>query len=291
MTGFARVQGHADGCGWTWDVKSVNARGRDLRCRLPGGFENLETVARERASARFQRGSISLNLNLSWERRSGAYRLNAEALARIAELLPEIRRHVPDAKAPRLDGLLALGGVLETADDGQSEDARREMEAGMLSSLDEALESAAAMRLDEGRRLSDVVISHLDEIERLSAVAAASAEAQPEAIRRRLQAQVEALVEAVPALTEERLAQEAALLMTKADVREELDRLGAHLAAARELVAEGGAVGRKLDFLCQELNRETNTVCSKSVDLALTRVGLDLKASIEQLREQVQNIE
>ncbi len=291
MTGFARVQGQAGGCAWTWDVKSVNARGRDLRCRLPGGFENLDTVARERAGARFQRGSISLNLNLTRERRSGAYRLNAEALARIAELLPEIRRHVPDAEAPRLDGLLALGGVLESADDGEPEDNRQELEAGLLASLDEALESAAAMRLDEGRRLSDVVLAHLDEIERFSAAAAASADAQPAAIRRRLQAQVETLVESVPALSAERLAQEAALLMTKADVREELDRLAAHLAAARDLIAEGGAVGRKLDFLCQELNRETNTVCSKSADLTLTRVGLDLKASIEQLREQVQNIE
>ena len=291
MTGFARVQGGDGRCAWTWEVRSVNGKGRDVRCRLPVGFAGLEAAARERVGLRFRRGSISLTLSLAWTRTEGAFRVNLEALESIAALVPEVRARVPDAGAPRVDGLLALAGVLEAADDGPSEEARGALEDGLLGGLDEALDAVAAMRGEEGARLADVARGHLGEIARLEAAAGGLAAMQPEAIRRRLAAQVAELVEAVPAIPAERLAQEAALLMTKADVREELDRLQAHLEAARQTLAAGGAVGRKLDFLCQELNREANTLCSKSADVELTGVGLELKAAIEQLREQVQNIE
>jgi uncharacterized protein (TIGR00255 family) len=186
--------------------------------------------------------------------------------------------------------LLAVRGVVEPLeDDGEADaDAR---EAAMAKSLEAALDSLAEMRRTEGARLADVLAEHLDEIERLSKAAASCAAAQPDAIRERLKTQLAMLLEASPPLSEERLAQEVALLAGKADVREEIDRLNAHVVAARDLVAGGGAVGRRLDFLCQEFNREANTLCSKAQDVELTRIGLDLKAAIDQLREQVQNVE
>ncbi len=291
MTGFARAQGHDHTCSWTWEVKSVNGKGRDVRCRMPAGFEGLEQAAREHVLKRFRRGNIALFLNVTWAQTSGGFRLNQDVLEQIVALVPEVQARAPGAAAPRIDGLLALRGVIEPVDEEPSDETRRALEAALLANLDEALDSVTAMRVDEGGRLADVVNDHLDEIERLHAAAGSLAAAQPEAIRRRLLEQVKGLLEASPALPEERLAQEAALLMIKADVREELDRLEAHIGAARDFLGEGGTIGRKLDFLCQEFNREANTLCAKSADVELTRVGLALKVVIDQLREQVQNIE
>ena len=291
MTGFARTEGHEDDISWTWEVKSVNGKGLDVRCRLPAGFESLEQQARARIAKRFRRGNISLVLTVQGNQVRGSYRVNRAVLDDILSLLPEIRERLPDAGPPHVESLLALRGVIEPVEDEPSEESRHAAETAVLAGLDQALESLVAMRDQEGARLASVLTTHLDGIGRLCQEAEGLAAAQPDAIKERLRIQVAALLDAVPALPEERLAQEAALLMAKADVREELDRLKAHREAARDLMGGDGAIGRKLDFLCQEFNREANTLCSKSVDLALTRVGIELKAGVEQLREQVQNIE
>ena len=291
MTGFARAQGQAEACTWTWEIKSVNGKGLDVRCRLPYGFDGLEPVARERLAKRFRRGSIGLNLNVQRTRTDSGYRVNTDVLEQVLALLPEIEKRLPGAGPTRADGLLALRGVIEQVEDEPDEEARKALEAAMLANLDEALGSLAAMRAEEGRRLNDVLSGQLDGLAGLASDAGKLAALQPDAIRERLRTQVETLLEAASALPEERLLQEVAVLAAKADIREELDRLDAHIEAARELLGGDGAVGRKLDFLCQELNREANTLCSKSADVDLTRLGLDLKAAIEQFREQVQNIE
>ena len=291
MTGFARAQGQHDGRSWTWEVKSVNGRGLEVRCRLPFGLEGIEPAVRQRAQRRFQRGNIQVALNVVRERGAGAWRINREMLDQVLTLLPEIEGRYPGLRPPSADGLLALKGVIETVEDEDTPAAREAVEAALLSSLDETLDALAAMRANEGTRLAEVLAAQLEAIARLCDAAASLAALKPATIRERLRIQVATLLEAAPGLPEERLAQEAALLMAKADVKEELDRLTAHVAAARELIDHAGPVGRKLDFLCQEFNREANTLCSKSADVELTRVGLDLKAAIEQMREQVQNIE
>jgi len=291
MTGFARTEGQNGPFSWTWEAKSVNARGLDVRCRLMGGFEGLEPAARDKAAKRFKRGNLSLMLNLSHARGEAGYKVNQVVLGELLAKLPELRLQAPDASPPSIDGLLALRGVIEPVEEDLSEGEREALEKDVLAGLDAALDSLGAMRDAEGARLAPALDGRLDDIARLCGEAETLAAAQPAAIRARLKEQVEALMEDVSALPEERLAQEAALLMTKADVREELDRLKAHQEAARDLMAGNGAVGRKLDFLCQEFNREANTLCSKSQDKKLTRIGLDLKAVIEQFREQVQNIE
>ena len=292
MTGFARSQGRLGDRSWTWEVKSVNGRGLDVRCRLPQGLESLEQALRERLAKRFRRGNIQLTLTKTGNLAQGGYRLNREVLDQILSLVPEIRERLPDARPPSADGLLNLRGVIEPEEEeDDDEDARRALVSAVLAGLEEALEALGQMRQKEGARLAGVLDQHLDGIGRLCGEAETLAAAQPDVIKERLRASVAALLEAVPELPADRVALEAVLLMTKADVREELDRLKAHLGAARDLVAADGAVGRKLDFLCQELNRETNTLCSKSADLELTRIGLELKAAVEQMREQVQNIE
>ena len=290
MTGYARKDGGDGLLTWTWEVKSVNGRSLDVRCRIPSGYEGLEPVARGMVQKHCARGNVQVSLSVNRGNLPRSLRLNREALERVTEILGELEGATAAAPA-RLDGLLALPGVLEMQEPEETKEELDVREAAMEEDLILALESLSAMRRGEGARLKTLVTGHLDEVARLTEAAGACASARPEALRTRLRQQVEELLQASPALPEERLAQELALLATKADVREELDRLGAHVAAARELVEGGGAVGRRLDFLCQEFNREANTLCSKAGDVALTRVGLDLKAVIDQLREQVQNVE
>ncbi len=275
---------------WTWEIKSVNGRSLDLRVRVPSGAEQLEAGVRELAPQHLSRGNLQIGLSIDRSQMPMSFRINRALLEQLVAVTRELEAELP-AAPPRLDGLLAVRGVLEVAEDPESEDTSAKRNAAMLSDLQTALKQLVKVRRDEGRRLQPVVAGHVDEIERLVTVAAKSAEAQPDALRARLKAQVEELLQASPALPEERLAQEAALLASKADVREELDRLRAHIEAARALLVEGGPVGRRLDFLCQELNREANTVCSKSAGAELTNLGLSLKTTIEKLREQVQNIE
>ena len=292
MTGFARSEGHGRGRAWTWELRSVNGKGRDMRCRLAPGFEGLDAVVRERIAARLKRGNITVGLTVAQETDIQPVRINHAVLDEFVAASANLCLRVPGLRPASANGLLALKGVIEqVGEETVDVDERDALQGAILADFDVALEALFASRSGEGEKLSQVLGEQVDGIEAIARLAKGHADNRPDAIRARLKEQVQALLDEVPAMPGDRLAQEAALLMTKADVREELDRLGAHVAAARELLAGGGAVGRKLDFLCQEFNREANTVCSKSSDVELTRIGLDLKALIEQFREQVQNIE
>jgi uncharacterized protein (TIGR00255 family) len=290
MTGFARIDGEADGFGFAWELRSVNNRGLDLRLRLPQGFEGLEPALRKEIGARIMRGSVTAALTVSRTAGQTRFRINTDALQQVLQLLRELDTHI-DADPPRLDGLLGLRGIVETVDELDDPGRREGWEQTIRQSFARALEAMLEMRRSEGGALAAVIEARLAEIASLTGRARGISALQPEALRRRLRQMVSDLLEASPSLPEERLAQEAALLVQRADATEELDRLEAHVQAARDLLAEGGAIGRRLDFLCQELNREANTLCSKSADLELTRAGLAIKAAVEQLREQVQNVE
>ena len=289
MTGFARSEGFHEGTGWSWEIRSVNARNLDVRFRLPTGHDQLEIQARSAIAKRFKRGNLSISLNITQTARPSQVRVNREVLDQVVALAGELKAQTGVAASP--DGLLALKGVLETADDEGDLSNRDARFDAMASSLEEALDRLANARADEGGRLVAAIEDHLAEIQRLSSDAHATAAAQPDAIKSRLKQQLDEILDESATISSDRLEQEIALLAAKADVREELDRLESHVAAAKELIAAGGPAGRRLDFLCQEFNREANTLCSKSSDVALTRIGLDLKAAIDRLREQVQNIE
>jgi uncharacterized protein (TIGR00255 family) len=293
MTGYARAEGRDAQVSWVWEAKSVNGRGLEMRCRLPSGHDALEVAAREAANRKLKRGNIQLSLNVTRIAEAPAMRVNQELLGQLLTLVDNLGPQHQNIAPARWDGILSMKGVLEPmeAEEADADAVRSAREAAMRVTLEDVLDQLAAMRLSEGRRIQAVLLAQLEEVAALAERAGACAVLRPEAVRERIRAQVAAVVEAAPALPEERIAQEVALIAVKGDVREELDRLRAHVAAARELIAAGGPVGRKLDFLSQEFNREANTLCSKSSDVELTRVGLDLKAVIDQFREQVQNIE
>ncbi len=294
MTGFSRSQGGNGTSQWVWELKSVNGRGLDVRCRLPAGYDSLELMVREAVGRGCKRGNITAGLSVSQTTGSSSLRVNEELLEQWMEVIERVWARFPDVAPPRLDGLFALRGVIEPLPETilDSDEDRAARDQTLLASLEEALVALHTMRAAEGARLASVLANQLDQIDALVVRAETCAALTPEAIRQRLQQMLAPLLEAASALPEDRLTQEVALLIGKADIREELDRLRAHSAAARELLnKKGDAVGRKLDFICQEFNREANTLCSKSADIELTRIGLDLKAVIEQLREQVQNIE
>jgi uncharacterized protein (TIGR00255 family) len=299
MTGFARSEGARDGFAWVWELRSVNGRGLDLRLRLPGGCDQLEPALREAAGKRLRRGNVNATLTLKREAEAEATP-DPAALERVLALALALAGRIPGAPPPRAEGLLALPGVLRGAADAGSGAALgaalgpalgEPVLAGLRQGFESALAALDAARRAEGARLTAVLRALLDEIAALRAAAVADAALQPARHRARLLETVAALLAEIPSLPEERIAQEVALLAARSDVREELDRLASHLDAAHALLAEGGAIGRRFDFLVQEFNREANTLCSKSASAALTAIGLRLKAAIEQLREQVQNIE
>jgi uncharacterized protein (TIGR00255 family) len=288
MTGFARAQDEAPGMSWVWEIKSVNGRALDLRLRLAPGFDALEPELRAALAQRFRRGNFSANLAVT-RTTPPTLRVNREALSQLVTLINELSGEI-EAAPPRLDGLLALRGIVETVEDEDETvlEARRHT---VLAGWNAALDRLADTRAEEGARIAALLGSQLDEMAALVTAAADCAAAQPTAIRERLRTVLTSLADLMPSMSEERVAQEVALLAARSDIREEIERLRAHLEQAGELLQQGEAVGRRLDFLCQELNREANTLCSKSADIELTRIGLSLKAVIEQFREQVQNIE
>lgn len=290
MTGFARADGCEGVFEWVWEVKSVNGRGLDLRCRLGNGFEFLEPKLRKAAAARFKRGNISIGLSITRHAGRKAVRVNREFLDELIALAGEYR-DTEGIEPPGLDGLLALRGVIEPVDEAVEEGESKAFDKALVASMIELLDGLACARRGEGASLAEIVSAHLIEMESLTKRAGESGTLRPDAAKERLVEQVAALVEAGAPVPEDRLAQELALLAVKADIREELDRLNTHIVAARVLIIEGGAIGRKLDFLSQELNREANTLCAKANDAHLSDIGLNLKAVIDQFREQVQNIE
>jgi uncharacterized protein (TIGR00255 family) len=288
MTGFARAQGDGLGISWVWEVKSVNGKSLDLRLRLAPGFDSLEPQLRALLAQRFRRGNFSANLAVT-RTAPTTMRVNREALAQLVALMNELAGEI-EAAPPRIDGLLALRGVVETVED-EPDALLEERRHAVLGGWETALDAMAGARTQEGARLAAVLHSQLAEMSALVKAAAESAAAQPAAIRDRLQTMLANIADLAPGMPEERIAQEMALLIARSDIREELERLRAHLDQTADLLRQDEAVGRRLDFLCQELNREANTLCSKSADIELTRVGLSLKAAVEQFREQVQNIE
>ena len=290
MTGFARGQGGGGSYAWAWELKSVNSKGLDLKLRLPPGWEAVEPGVRARASEVLSRGSVFANLTVSREGTAPVARINEPALNAVLAALKGLEGKVAGAP-PSLDGILALKGVMEVSEAEESESERSAAEAAVVAGFGEALKGLAEMRRIEGQALGKILSARLSEIGALAARAEAAPGRKPEAIKARLAEQVATLLEASQRFDADRLHQEAIMLATKIDIREELDRLAAHVAQAKKLIADGGPIGRKLDFLSQELNRESNTLCSKANDLELTNMGLELKAVVEQFREQVQNLE
>ncbi|HUO97943.1 MAG TPA: YicC/YloC family endoribonuclease [Rhizomicrobium sp.] len=290
MTGFAEAHGGHETARWRWEARSVNGRGLEMRLRLPQGFDSLEPPARALAASRFKRGNIQATLNFDPGAAVRGLRVDAAALASAVKIAKQIATEsgLPPAS---VDGLLALKGVLVQDEGlGAPDEDYAARDAAILRTLAECFDALARAREGEGAKLAVVLSAQMDEIARFTGSAGVAAVAQPAAIRDRLTEQLNDLM-APGAVSPERLAQEIALLAARADIREEIDRLTAHVSEARRLLASGEAVGRRLDFLAQEFNREANTLCSKSADVELTRIGLDLKAAIDQFREQAQNVE
>jgi uncharacterized protein (TIGR00255 family) len=290
MTGFARGHGVAGAYVWSWEVKSVNAKGLDLRFRLGQGWDAIEVPARTLGSEKLSRGTVYGNLTVERKGVAPAVRVNEPVLAAVLSTLKSLGGKV-EAAPPTLDGILSLKGVIEITEEDEREEDHRAAEVAIIAGFEKALAELVAMRRAEGATLGRLLSMRLDEIAALTARAEKAPGRKPEAIKARLAEQVATLLSASERFDSDRLYQEAVLLAAKADIREELDRLASHVAQAKKLLADGGAIGRKLDFLAQELHRESNTLTAKANDVELTNIGLELKAVVEQFREQVQNLE
>ena len=290
MTGFARSQGASGPYAFEWELKSVNAKGFDLRMRLPPGWDEIEALAKKRAGEVLSRGTVYANLNMKRTNAASAVRVNEDVLASVVRVASMLAGKI-DAVAPSVDGLLAIKGVIEIVEPESDEAEDKAAMVAAAAAFDEALAGLVAMRRREGTALGQILIQRMDEIEILAKRAEAAPGRKPEAVRARLAEQIAALLESSDRFDADRLTQEALLIAAKADIREELDRIASHISQAREMIGKGGPVGRRLDFLAQEFNREVNTCCSKSNDIELTNTGLEMKNVVEQFREQVQNLE
>ncbi len=290
MTGFARADGEDERVSWHWELRTVNGRGFDVRVRLPSGLERLEQSVRERLAKHVRRGNCQVSLQLSSkDSMSGAVSVNEELLEQVLAVATSISDRA-NVSPPTVDGLLAIRGVLEF-DEREAVPADGETEGRILKSLENAVVALDTARRGEGARLRETIRQQIERISELAGRARNAPARSTEAIRARLAQQVSLLLDASAALDPDRLHQEAAIIAAKADIQEELDRISAHIQAAHELLDSNEPVGRKLDFLSQEFNRESNTICSKSNDSELSSIGLELKAVVDQMREQVQNIE
>jgi uncharacterized protein (TIGR00255 family) len=290
MTGFARGHGVSGPYAWAWEVKSVNGKGLDLRLRTPPGWDAIEVPVRTRAAEALTRGSVQAGLTVERSGAAPVVRVNAAVLDAVLATMKQLASKI-EAAPPTLDGLLALKGVIEVSDSEEREEERRDAEAAVIEGFGSVIDALGEMRRHEGAALARVLSARLDEIATLADRADKSPARQPEAIRTRLAEQIATLLDQSERFDPDRLHQEAIMLASKADVREELDRLAAHVGQARHLIGQGGPIGRRLDFLAQEFNRETNTLCAKANDIELTNIGLELKVAVEQFREQVQNVE
>lgn len=278
MTGFARVSGTHEEMSWSWEVRSVNGKSLDVRLRLPSDLSELDGPIRKRAAQGFSRGNMQFSLNLQRGDGGKAYRINEALLDKLEK-----------KGAKDLSVLMTVPGIVEEVPNNLSDEDKKALHISLLSSFDELCVKLKSARDDEGKALTPILFDNVAEIETHVATASKLAAILPATLKQNLKDKFDALLG--DKLPEERLAQEAAVLAMKADVREELDRLRAHCVQARELIAQGSPIGRKLDFLSQEFNRETNTLCSKSADIELTQTGLALKSVIEQFREQAANVE
>jgi len=290
MTGFARGHGVVGSYAWSWEIKSVNAKGLDLRLRLPPGWDAVEVPARKNATAKLSRGTVYANLTVERKGVTPTVKVNEPVLNAVLATLKSLSGKL-DAAKPTLDGILALKGVIEVTEQDEREDDRHAAEAAILFGFDKLIADLVAMRREEGATLGRLLSVRLDEIAKLAARAETAPGRKPEAIKARLAEQVATLLSASTRFDSDRLHQEAILLATKADIREELDRLASHVEQVRKMIVDGGPIGRRLDFLAQELNRESNTLTAKANDTELTNIGLELKSVVEQFREQVQNLE
>jgi uncharacterized protein (TIGR00255 family) len=290
MTGFARVEGTSGRTRWVWELRSVNGKGLDLRLRLPPGMEALESDVRRIAGEAFSRGNMQIGLSVSVSEPQMEAAVNQRALAAVLALRDQLAG-VIDPSPLKLDTLLSIRGIVDFREAEESDAERASRDEDIRAGFSAAVSGLADMRTKEGVALAAVLLAQIARIEMLTSTVEADPTRSVTAIAERLSTQVAVLMQGTTALDRDRLHQEAALLATKADLREELDRLMAHVRAARELLAQGGPVGRKLDFLAQEFNRESNTICSKSNASAVTAAGIELKVVIDQFREQVQNLE
>jgi uncharacterized protein (TIGR00255 family) len=290
MTGFARSHGTSGPYSFEWELKSVNAKGFDLRMRMPPGFDEVETVARKRATEVLSRGTVYANLTVKRSNAASTVKINEEVLNSVLRIAADLASKI-DAVAPSVDGLMNIKGVIEVVEPEADEDEEKAAKAAVAAAFEEALTALVAMRNREGSTLGEILSQRLGEIETLSKKAESAPGRKPEAIRARLAEQIATLLETSDRFDADRLTQEALMMATKADIREELDRIASHITQSREMLKKGGPVGRRLDFLSQEFNREVNTCCSKSNDLELTNTGLEMKNVVEQFREQVQNLE
>lgn len=290
MTGFARREGTSGRHRWVWEIRSVNGKGLDVRLRLPQALEHLEAEIRKRFAGKFSRGNMQANLSLSATENRFEAVVNQSALASVLGLRSQLA-DVLDPAPLKLDTLLSIKGIVEFRENEEDAEAIKAREVDVLDGLNGALEDLKAMRAQEGSALRSVLGAHLEAVAGLARAIERDPSRSPAEIRNRLMSQIAVILDGPVGLDRERLLAEVALLATKADLKEEIDRLQTHVEASRLLLQTGGPVGRKLDFLAQEFNREANTICSKSNAAPVTAAGIELKVVIDQFREQVQNLE
>lgn len=290
MTGFARSQNMWESYSWVWEIRSVNGRALDIRCRIPSGLDAFDQHIRGILKKALSRGSLNVSLQLQRDSGGVEVRVKPEVLDQLVVLAKDVaKKH--DMPAPSIEGLMMIRDVVEISEGDEDEDFLKKRDVAIKKSFDDAVQALLKSRADEGAATVKMLTDLIDEIERLVNQSEEIAGEQPELLKNRFEEKVNALLDDKRGLDAERITQEIVILATKADIKEELDRLKAHIASARKHLADGGIAGRKLDFLTQEFNREANTLCSKAQDIRLTELGLALKTAIDQLREQVQNIE
>ena len=290
MTGFSRASGLHNGSAWIWEMRSVNGKGLDVRLRLPQGFEHLEMAARKTCGAHLNRGNLQVSLSLKGDGRTPLPSINAQALQSVLDAVKSIEG-AADVEKSSAAQILALRGVTEIVEPVLNQADTEALDKALLEGLDEVLKAMQNHRTTEGKELAGILLDQITQIENLTAKAQSDPAIDTETIRQRYLQQINAMQNQSSNLDQDRLHQEAAILATKADIREELDRLSAHTIAARDLIEKGSPVGRKLEFMAQEFNREANTLCSKANALSITETGLELKVVIDQFREQVLNVE
>ena len=291
MTGFARTTGLINGFSWVWEVKSVNGKGIDIRCRLPQGLENIDNDVRSMTKKLFKRGNFNINLEINGGMAKEVYEINIEHLQNLINFIGAEHSSLKNFAKPQLDNLLNVRGVIEKSNKSEFDKNLKELTKNILLGIEKVLKALLKSRSNEGQRIHEFLFKQLRSIRNLQKKASKIADAQSQKMYDNLREQLILLTSSPIALSEDRLLQEVALLVAKADICEELDRLESHMEAADALIKNGGSIGRQLDFLCQEFNREVNTICSKSSDIRIVKIGLELKLLFEQFREQIQNIE